>query len=1613
MPFRSAVAWLLVLLVTRVSAQEEAVELRRYEETDLVVVGDWISEAKPEYSGGEAIYANYDRHDPGASASLEFSGTAVYWIGARTHNAGFLDWVVDAGTPSEISGTLDTYAMEVDRAARVLLVDGLTPGEHRLRLTSRGENRFGGDLPSETYIDAIEVVVRGGDGDVRRSCPAANGVVINELVASNDGGLQDEDGESPDWFEIYNGSTDDVDLGGWGVTQDVDGSDAWRFPAGLTIERDTYIVIFASGKNRRTLGEELHTHFRLDRAGQFLGLVDARGELVHSFDPGYPRQTTKVSFGSVSGPSVVLVSMSAPARAMVPAGGRPEEDWTDPDFDDSTWLSGRTGVGYERGEGFGELLGLDVGETMFGSTERVRVRVRFDVEDPAAFERVVLRMKYDDGFRAFLNGVEVASANAPPIEDSTSGAVEERSDDEALAFTEFDVSKFADRLLAGENVLAIEGFNRGSHSDDLLILPELVACPSRPGETETGFFDTPTPGAANGNQSFEGVVSDTVFSFDRGFYDVPLDVAITTATEDARVLYTLDGKEPLPENPSARELGAGETIRVVGTSTIRAAAYREGFLPTNIDTHTYLYLDDIIRQSPNGETPPGWPTGPVSGQVFDYGMDPQIVDHPQWGPLLREGLVSVSTISIVTDLENLFHPTTGNYVHADGQGRAWERPVSMELIHPDGREGFQVEAGIRPRGNFSATGRNPKHAFRFFFRSEYGDAKLRYPLFGAEGTDEFKKLDLRTVQNDSWAYQNSEELTFIHDVYARDLQRDMGQPYTRSRYHQVYINGVYWGLYQTQERSEAAFGETYFGGRREDYDTIKATGGSLYATEFTDGNFDAWRELWTAVRSGVDDATYFRLRGLNPDGTSNESFPVLLDADNLIDFMIGIIYTGDEDRGLSLALRNTRPNNFFALRNRHGRRGFAFFAQDAEQSFFSNHNIHGLHADRVGPFTHGNWTRFEYSNPHWIHQDLMGSEEYRLRFADRVHKYFFHGGLLTRESVERGFERRAAEIEIAIVGESARWGDAQRSSPFTRDHWRRAIDILFERFLPFRQDIVFAQLRGARRVSAGGGLVPAPLYPSVDPPELDRRSGYVTRGTLVYVHPNGPRARGFYTTDGSDPRTIGGGVRDSAIESGGGEATTLVRAGAEVRVHVPTNGDSGLTWTGLTFNDAAWFRGPTGVGFDTGSNFDEFIETDVEQPMRSESSSAYLRLPFFVDEPEQFATVFLEMRYDDGFVAYLNGERVAAANAPPTLAWNSRATRSHDDSQAIVYESFRVPVTALRTGDNLLAIHGLNSSTSSGDFLILPRLTATGAGDAVEIDRSSMVLRARTFQDGVWSALDEVAFVTDTTSLRITEIMYHPAPASAREQESGSFRRSDFEFVELQNVGDRPINLTGISFYGIEFQFSDQDARPEEDLAPGEVVLVVKNRTAFESRYDTEGLRIAGEFGGNLSNGGEAIALRDRLGGEMLVVSYSDEWYSSSDGLGPSLEIRDDSVLFENWSDRASWRASEAIGGTPGVAPWSRSGGRQIPGDLNQDQSLNLTDAVALLLHLFQSPTNLPCGDTLTSAGNVALLDSNADGKINLSDPVHVLRHLFVGGQPPALGADCVEIPGCPDACDP
>ena len=964
--------------------------------------------------------------------------------------------------------------------------------------------------------------------------------VISEFLANNSGGVRDEDGTQSDWIELHNPTAGAVNLDGYYLTDDAANKRKWRLPA-VTLPARGYLVVWASEKNRRTVGRQLHTNFKMDADGEYLAFVKPDGVTVLSqFSAAFPKQTADVSYGiPVTQTNTALVGPRKAAKVRVPTDGSLGLTWKERTFSDTSWQSGVTGIGYEPSPptppDYTPLIGTNVGALMFNRATSAYVRVPFTADVSTPFNVVNLKMKYDDGFVAYVNGVEVARRNTPAGTPQWNWAAPTVRDDASATVYE-NIAIPASLLRTGTNVLAIHGINVSPTSSDVLIYPEVQGTRVTLGSAYR-YLKTPTPGAPNISASGTGVIFDTKFSKDRGFYSSPFTVAITTATSGATIRYTTNGSPPT-ETTGTVYTGP---ITINKTTTLRAAAFRSGYLPSNVDTQTYVFVDDVIRQSPTGAPPAGWPSS-WGQNVVDYGMDPDVVNSSTYSGQIRNALKAVPTISLTMKLSDLFDPTTGIYANARSDGRDWERPASVELIRPDGTTGFQIDAGVRIRGGYSRSANNPKHAFRLFFRDEYGDGKLNYAMFGAGGAKSYDSFDLRTFQNYSWSFDGSDKGIFLRDQFSRDTQLAMGHQAERGDYYHLYINGQYWGLYNSAERPDADYAASYFGGDEDDYDVVKVDPDLGYAVEATDGNLDAWNELWARASAGLaSEAAYQRVLGNNADGTRNTSYRVLVEQTNLIDYMLLTYYTGNFDAPISGFLGNNSPNNFFAIRNRGSNSaGFRFFSHDAEHSLFN------VNEDRTGPYPAGSQGPSK-SNPQYLFQQMMANPTFRLKVADRVQKHFFNNGALTPTAVRDRLLKRKTEIDVAVIAESARWGDSKRpSQPFTRNvEWIGEINRILTQYVPQRTAVVLNQLR------ADG------LYPSVAAPVLSRNGGSVPAGFQLTISNPGGAGSIYYTLDGKDPRLLSGGVSSSAVRYTG--AITL-SASRTVKARVL----NGTTWSAMS-----------------------------------------------------------------------------------------------------------------------------------------------------------------------------------------------------------------------------------------------------------------------------------------------------------------------------------------------------------------------------------------------------------------------------------------------------------------
>ena len=1307
------------------------------------------------------------------------------------------------------------------------------------------------------------------------SAVASHGTVfISEFVADNVAGLQDEDLVYADWIELQNNGTTAVNLEGWSLTDDAGDVNKWVFPA-VTIGPGQFLVVFASGKDRRVVGANLHTNFSLASAGEYLALRNPAGSVASEFAPTFPPQFEDKSYGiGQNVQTTQLVPANAAVRAHVPASGTLGTTWTAVGFDDSAWTAGTQGVGFEgtvlgfafrtyfanvgigsiatanqviatpamqtqafaetRGvvnymdsgggghyspesnpswatggaenyvveatgilsiptpgawtfgvnsdDGFqlqiraigasawiticnfdggrgasdtvgtytfstagdyelrvmiyegnggsaGEawakqgsvgawdsgfrligdtangglavrsvpiggsnsgglqsLIGTDIKAAMAGINATAYARIPFSVADVSQLQTLTLKAKYDDGFVAYVNGVEVARRNAPATPAWNSTATASHAAAQVTVYESIDASAALPVLVNGEsNVLAVQLLNVAANDTDALMLAELA-------EYEiTGsafhFLNTPTPGNVNGTDYY-AFVEKPVMSLPHGFYTAAFPLTLTTPTVGAQIRYTTDGSAPTPTTGMLYTA----PLNITGTTVVRAIATAVGADPSGVTTQTYIFLDQVIVQP---ALPVGFPTqwGPVTG-FYQMNTSAAITGGGSYSAtVMKNALKAIPSVSIVTSMVNLFNPATGIYANSGGEGVAWERPASLEWIDPTGGgHEFQIDCGLRIQGGASRGAGNLKHAFRVLFKDQYGPTKLKFALFAGSPVEEFDTFDFHARFND--LFFNNGSAQYIRDMWCGDTQLAMGRLGAHHTFVHLYVNGAYWGLYDPGEKPDASFAAHYQGGDKSEYDAVNSN-------EFIDGDGTAWNAMF-AIANG----------GLSSD-TAYASIKQYLDVASFADYMMTHLYAGTSDWPW---------HNWTAARRRVAGAGYLFFCWDAEWSFSDpNANVTGVS---------------DANTPGGLWQSLRQNAEFRQLVGDLAQKHCFNGGALTPAAAQARWMARATEIDQAIMPESARWGSATRTG-----NWLPEQNRLLTTYFPPRTATLIQQLRAIS------------CFPANNAPTFSQYGGTVAAGyPLVITNPNAAGTV-IFTINGTDPRLPGGAIAPGA-------------------------------------------------------------------------------------------------------------------------------------------QTYAAPLV-------------LNASA---------------------------VIRARVKDGATWSAITEATFFTNQniSSLIVSEIHYNPLP-------NGATSGDEYEFLELKNIGATTLDLGGLSFSsGITFTFTAGTT-----LAPNAFFVLARSATQFASRYP--GVSVNGTYTGRFDNGGERLTLLNVGGTQVVDFDYDDEapWPVTPDGPGFSL-VPTNPATHTDPGDAAKWRASTAVGGSPGADDPASTIAPIVISEALTNSTLPLTDTIEL-----------------------------------------------------------------------
>ena len=672
------------------------------------------------------------------------------------------------------------------------------------------------------------------------------------------------------------------------------------------------------------------------------------------------------------------------------------------------------------------------------------------------------------------------------------------------------------------------------------------------------YFQTPTPGVANGSSSIVAVAPQPHFSITRGLFDVPFNLLLTTTLPGATIRYTSNGSEPTLANG----LTYSAPIAVTNTTIIRAAVFAANHVPSRTITHSYLYLESVLTQPNN---PPGFPnnwgthSGFAGGVVpadYELDLDPVRTDPNNSGSAidsnklarLRAGLRELPVVSLVMADTDLFAASgIYSYPNVVNKGIA-DKPCSLEMILPDGSTAFATTAGIGMHGNASRDPlKNPKHGFGLKFSSDFGPTTLDYPLFADSPATDFDDIILRADFGVSWrhwsdtagnsfgAFQRSRASRF-RDAWMKHSLRDMGNPASYNTYCQLFINGLYWGVYDFTEQALGQYGKNYLAASTNGYDVYEQGVMKINAG----GNATAYTAM-LAISSLNNNANY-------------EAMKQYLNVPGFIDFMLLGFWGGAEDWG--------NNKNWYAIRPRiAGPQGvFNYTVWDGE-NYLMNESINRVANTDV---------------PSGLHTKLDDNAQYRFDFADRVHKHMIApGGALTREGATARWDYWIGVLDKPIVAESCRWGDYRRDvhpsaegsyQLYTREnHWLAENLRMTNSYFVNRPGIVLGQLR-----TAG-------LYPTIDAPQYRQSStsgaivgsSTVAAGYVVAMNNPGGAGTIYYTTNGSDPRVYYSGT----VAAGASAYSTPLTLNSTVTLK--SRVFSGGVWSAL--NEATFTVGELGV----------------------------------------------------------------------------------------------------------------------------------------------------------------------------------------------------------------------------------------------------------------------------------------------------------------------------------------------------------------------------------------------------------------------------------------------------
>lgn len=568
------------------------------------------------------------------------------------------------------------------------------------------------------------------------------GLYINEFMASNATTLCDSFGSYSDWIELYNSTDTDMDISGFGISDNLSQPMKYRFPDGTTIAAKGYLVVFCSGNEGMQNGE-LHAPFGLRSYGEDVVIANKAGRIIDSYS--FKNQETDVSVARIPDGAGEFQSNSQPSP------GYPNTGAGYSAFDAANRLPLGGVYISEFGGSTGSVASdwVEIYNSTGSAVSLAGYGLSNNPKNPAKWVFPDISIEPGEYLLLYATGsADKAQKKNLKLNFCIS------STGEALFF--FDPNgKLIDKLSAGR---MRSGQSYG-----------------RDGSDNRFYYAEPTPGAQNG-KGYEGITQLPAFSVTPGIYDNAVTVAIT-AGEGETIRYTTDCTTP---NASS-EVYSGE-LSISKNSVIRAAAFRDGYLSGDVATATYLFRSDGVNHAL-----------PVVTLV----TDPDNLWNSKTGIYATGDQFDPDAASYADTLKSATY-YQAKFATEEQVDTIWEKPAAFSLFDDNGKQVFTQNVGIRIAGSFGR-GRAQK-GFNVIARKEYGKGSMEYPFFENRPYTEYKAVVLRAGAQD----QNRSKIR--DELASGLLEgTDINILYQAYRPTVLYLNGEYWGVYFMKEKRNRFF----------------------------------------------------------------------------------------------------------------------------------------------------------------------------------------------------------------------------------------------------------------------------------------------------------------------------------------------------------------------------------------------------------------------------------------------------------------------------------------------------------------------------------------------------------------------------------------------------------------------------------------------------------------------------------------------------------------------------------------------------------------------------------------------------------------------------------------